>query len=149
MKFKVALLLILVLCSACFATQPQKEPVQGLSGYIYLVTGNQMPTIGRPQNKGRGVMRDIYIYQPATISQTTGNSTLFTAVKTKLIAQTKSDSTGHYLVKLAAGKYSVFIKEGDQFFAAESDGTGAINPVEITLNTLTKKDFTINNNAAY
>ena len=149
MKFKFAFILISVLCSACTASQSKKQPAQGLSGTIYLVTGNQMPTIGRPQSKGRGVARDIHIYQSTSLSQTNGTSPLFTSIKTKLIAQTKSDSTGHYTVKLPVGKYSVFIKEGEQFFAAESDGTGALNPVEISLNALAKKDFIINHAAAY
>ncbi len=149
MKTRLAVVLISVLCVACFAAQPKMQPKQGLSGYIYLVTGNQMPTIGRPQSKGRGVAREVYIYAPTSITQTTGNNPLFTSIKTKLIAQTKSDSTGLYAIKLPPGKYSVFIKDGDKFFAAESDGTSALNPVEITPNNLTKKDFTISHAAVY
>jgi hypothetical protein len=135
--------------SSCFVSQPGKVIGEGISGTIYLLSGNQMPGPGRPQSKGRGVSRVVYIYEATTPAQTTGASPLFNHIKTKLIAQTKSDSTGHYAVKLPPGKYSVFIAEGAQYFAAESDGTGALNPVNVLPKTLTTKDFTINTGAVY
>lgn len=108
-----------------------------------------MPSPGRPQSKGRGVSRDIYIYEPTTTAQTEGNAPLFDRIKTRLVAQTKSDSTGHYSIKLPAGKYSVFISNDTSFFAAESDGKGLLNLVEIAANKVTPKNFTLNSGAAY
>jgi hypothetical protein len=143
------LFLMMILLSACAATKLQVAGRQGIEGNIYLVSGNQMPGPGRPLNKGRGVSRTVYFYAPTTGNETQGTAPLYTNLKTKLIAQTKSDSTGHYSIKLPAGKYSVFINEAGHLFAAESDGTGTLNPVDVLSKTITKKDFTLNHNAAY
>lgn len=147
--FRCGLLMMALLCCSCFSVKPGTVITQGLSGYVYLVSGNQMPSPGRPQSKGRGVSRDIYIYEPTTTAQTEGNAPLFARIKTRLVAQTKSDSTGHYSIKLPAGKYSVFISNDTNFFAAESDGKGLLNLVEIAANKVTPKNFTLNSGAAY
>lgn len=133
---------------ACTALKPAQEKGE-VSGYIYLLKGNQMPSPGRPVSKGHGVSRDIYVYEPTTTSSAAGTGPLFVQVKTRLIAQTKSDSTGHYSLNLPTGKYSIFIKEDAGFFAAESDGKGVLNPVLIPANTTTQKNFTITLNAVY
>lgn len=149
MKLKNVMPCIIIFLFACSGLKSGRQISQGLSGYIYLLRGNQMPSPGRPVSKGHGVSREIFIYEPATISQTTGNSPMFNRINVRLISQTKSDSAGHYSINLPMGTYSVFIKEEGKFFAAESNGTGVLNPIIITRNTVTKKDFTINNGAAY
>lgn len=108
-----------------------------------------MPSPGKAISKGRGAARDIFIYEPTQINQTTGSSPAFSAIKTRLIARTKSDSTGHYSASLPAGNYSVFVKEGEYFFAAESDGNGILNPVTISNNTITQKNITVTLNAVF
>lgn len=149
MKSKYLIPAVLIFLFACTVLKPLTQPKQGLSGYIYILKGNQMPSPGKALNKGRGVTRDILIYQPTTISQTTGSSPAFISIKTKLVATTKSDSTGHYSIALPAGSYSVFVKEGGYFFAAESDGNGVLNPVSINTNTITQKSLTITLNTAF
>lgn len=108
-----------------------------------------MPSPGRPQSKGRGVSRYVLVYEPATTKNTTGTGTVFTHIKTRLVARAKSDSAGYYAIKLPIGKYSVFISEGKGFFAAESNGEGVLNAVEITEKTVVHKDFKITTGAAY
>lgn len=149
MKPTHSLFCLMIILSSCFVLHHGTVIGEGISGTIYLLSGNQMPGPGRPQSKGRGVSRPVYIYEATTPGQTEGASPLFNHIKTKLIAQTKSDSTGHYAIKLPPGKYSVFIAEGTQYFAAESDGTGTLNPVSVLPKTLTKKDFTLNTGAVY
>lgn len=139
---------VIILCS-CYGLKSGPVTTGCLTGYIYLLSGNQMPSPGKQPDKGRGVSREIYIYEPASIHQTQGASPLFDQIKTRLITTTKSDSAGHYAVKLPAGRYSVFIKDNGRFFAAESDGGGILNPVEIIAKTVTRKDFKITTNAAY
>lgn len=140
---------LIIFLFACSGLKPGLQTTQGLSGYIYLLQGNQMPSPGRAISKGRGVSREIFIYAPTNIRQTTGSSPMFNHINTRLITQTKSDSTGFYSINLPAGKYSVFIKDDGKFFASESDGTGILNPVQIGPNHITRKDFTINNRAVY
>jgi hypothetical protein len=149
MKLKNAMPCLIIFLFACSGLKSGMQTGQGLSGYIYLLRGNQMPSPGRAVSKGRGVSREVFIYEPTTTGQTTGSSPTFNRINTRLITQAKSDTTGHYSINLPAGKYSVFIKQDGKFFAAESDGTGTLNPVQIGQNVITKKDFTINNNAAY
>jgi hypothetical protein len=150
MKLKCILPCIIFFTYACANLKPIHSISQGLSGYILLSRGNQMPSPGRIAGKGSlRVSREIYIYQPTTINQTLGSSPLFKQINTHLIAKTKSDSTGYYEINLPTGNYSVFILDKGQFFASESDGDGVINPVQILSNTVTKKTFNINYQAAY
>ena len=150
MKFKYSIPgIIIIFFSSCYSLKPESNVKQGLSGYIYAIRGNQMPGPGRPQSKGRGVSRYLLIYEPTTIKSTRGDRPIFTHIKTRLIARAKSDSTGYYAIKLPAGKYSVFIGEGKNFFAAESNDNGMINAVEITDKTISHKDFTITLGATY
>jgi len=149
MKLKYSIISIIIFFSSCYSLKPQANVKQGLSGKISVIKGNQMPGPGRPQNKGRGVSRYVFIYEPATLKNTTGAGPVFKHIKTRLVARTKSDSTGYYAIKLPIGKYSVFIAEGQGFFGAQSDGKGILNPVEITDKTVAHKDFSITANASY
>lgn len=149
MKSKYLIPSAIIFLFACSGLKRASQAKQGLEGYIYLLRGNQMPSPGKPVNKGRAVPRDIYIYEPTTIGQTTGRSPAFESVKTKLIARAKSDSLGHFFVNLPAGNYSIFVKEGAYLFAAENDGAGVLNPVQINTNIITQKNLTINLNSVF
>jgi len=129
--------------------QKNKQISQGIEGQITRVTGNQMPMKGRPAQKGKGIITDVFIYAATTVQQAQGQMPLFTHISGKPVAQTKSNSTGHYKVALPAGKYSVFVKIGEQFFASETDGQGILNPVEVTTGQVVKRDVTVNIAAAY
>ncbi|WP_158825160.1 carboxypeptidase-like regulatory domain-containing protein [Mucilaginibacter lacusdianchii] len=146
--FKILSLLGCTLLVAC-AIQKNGSPTGTLQGHIYNLSGNQMPGPGRPKSRGRGVVKDIYVYQATTTTQATGNMPLFTKISSRLAAHTRSDSTGRYQVKLPAGKYSVFIKETNGYFAAEADGEGHLNPVIITNGQTTTRDVTITLNAVF
>ena len=140
---------LIIFLFACSGLKPGMQKGQGLSGYIYLQRGNQMPSPGRVVSKGKGISREIFIYEPTNINQVTGSSPMFYHINTRLIAQTKSDTAGRYSVNLPTGAYSVFIKEDGKFFAAESNGTGILNPVQVGPDHITEKNFTINNKAVY
>jgi hypothetical protein len=123
---------------------------QGVEGYIYELTGNQMPMKGKPTNSNKhGVKRDIYIYKATALQQTQGKTPLFDQVNTPLVFKTISDRNGHYKANLPQGTYSVFVKEDGKFFAAETDGSGILNPVTVTSNTTTLRDITITVDAAF
>lgn len=122
---------------------------QGIDGYIYQVSGNQMPMKGKPRSKGKGVVRQVYIYKAATIADANGTIPLFNKINTKLIIQVTSDSTGHYKAELPVGKYSVLVKEGEKYFASETDGQGVLNPVDVTKGKIARRDVTVNVGAAY
>ena len=149
LKYILAAMVTAILLQSCSATKVSQSDKQGISGYIRILTGNQMPAPGRILGKGRGISCDIYFYAPTRLTDTKGSSPLFTAVNTRLILHARSDSTGYYAVKLPAGVYSVFIKQYGRFFAAERNGNGILNAVDIRPATVTHKDFVINNRASY
>ncbi len=146
---KIFLVISVFMLMACHAMKPSIV-TQGLSGYVYRESGNQMPSPNRKPRKPKGIKCDLYIYQPATLKQVAGNSPVFTSVNSKPVTIVHSDSTGYYAVKLPAGKYSVFISTDKQsFFADESDGNGILNPAEVTTNKVTSRNFTLRLGAVY
>ena len=146
---KIFLIVSAFALMACHTMKPSVI-TQGLSGYVYRESGNQMPSPNRAPRKPKGIKCDMYIYQPTTLQQVKGSSPVFTSVNSKLITIVHSDSTGYYAVKLPVGKYSVFIRTDDQrFFANESDGNGILNPAEVTSNKVTARNFTLRHGAVY
>ncbi|MBS7564303.1 carboxypeptidase regulatory-like domain-containing protein [Mucilaginibacter sp. Bleaf8] len=144
-------LLALIGCGLFIACKAKKRTPSAtlLQGHIYYLSGNQMPGPGRTTGKSRGVKREILIYRPTTSKGTSGQMPLFSQINTKLVARTQSNASGYYQVKLPAGKYSVFIKEENGFFAAEADGEEHLNPVVIPAGHPLTKDFTITLHAAF
>jgi hypothetical protein len=146
---KIFLVISAFTLMACHTLKPQVLR-QGLSGYVYRESGNQMPSPNRKPRKPKGIKCDLYIYRPTTLKQTIGNSPVFTSIDSKLVTIVHSDSTGFYTVKLPVGKYSVFISTDKQsFFADESDGNGILNPAEVTANKVTPRNFTLRLGAVY
>ncbi|QJD95539.1 hypothetical protein HH214_06465 [Mucilaginibacter robiniae] len=147
LAFSIASVLVITL-SSMFSGSIHLS--SGIEGHIYQATGNHMPMRGKaiePSNKSLNCR--INIYQATTIAHTTGHLPLFTQINTHLVASLHTDSTGYYQVKLPVGKYSVFIRQDSSYFAAETDGQGILNPVEVKTQQLTRRDFTVTLQAAY
>jgi len=147
-KRQLIIILTLVAVISC-SMQKNKQISQGIEGRITRVSGNQMPMKGRPAPKGKGMVAEVYIYTATTVQQARGQMPLFDQVNGKPVLQTQSDSTGNYRVALPAGKYSVFVKVGEKFFAAETDGQGILNPAMVTTGQVTRRDIVVNIGAAY
>lgn len=122
---------------------------QGISGKVYLKTGNAMPSPGRKMVEGTPVVRTVLIYELTRRTDAIANGTLFSHLKTKLIAKTQSDTTGHYAIALPTGKYSVFVAVDGGLFANLFDDKGNINMVEVKKDSISKRDIVINNLAVY
>jgi hypothetical protein len=139
---------ILVALASCAM---QKIPAgQGIEGFVYQASGNQMPMKGRPVSaKSKGITREIWIYEATPLQQAEGRLPLFNRINTRLISKTRSDSTGHYQVNVPAGRYSVLVKEGQQFFAAETNGIGTLTPVEVLHGKMSRRDVIVNLQASY
>jgi hypothetical protein len=151
LKLKPLALIMLAMVSCSAQKKQAAGPItQGINGYIYQVTGNQMPMKGKPvQRHGKGIVREVWIYQATTAQQVQGQIPLFNKINTRLAIKVTSDSTGHYQAALPAGLYSVFVKEGEQFFASETDGPGIINPAQVVADKVTNKNVTVNIGTAY
>ena len=147
---KIYLILSASLLMACHSLKPAAPITQGLTGYVYKETGNQMPSPNRAPRKPKGIKCDLYIYQPTTPQQAIGGPTSFTKVNSKLVTMVHTDSLGHYTVNLSPGKYTVFIRTGEgSFFADESDGDGILNPAEVAADKVTDRNFTLRAGAVY
>lgn len=106
---------------------------QGIKGEVFWLGGNQMPA---PQQQSadaeQGVVREILFYEPTHLQDVDQVSDgLFTKIKTKLIATTKSAPDGSFTIKLPPGEYSVFVKERDGLFANLVDRANTLNPVTV------------------
>lgn len=122
---------------------------QGICGTILLKQGNQMPGPGRVLSVGQPVIREIQVYQLTQISEAKSNGTIFTGIKTALIAKTRSNAKGYFELHLPIGKYSVFVLEPEGLYANYFDDKGSINPVEVLKDSVIRKDILISNKAVF
>ena len=87
---------------------------------------------------GRGdicqVQRTVYIYELTTMEDADqiGYAPFFSNIYTNLITTAESDAGGFFQVTLEPGRYSLFIKEGDNYYANSFGGGREIFPVTVT-----------------
>lgn len=152
LRFSVSVMLA-VIAAVLFSCAMQKTtsgPVtQGIEGTVYKVSGNQMPMKGARRPKPRVLAVEVLIYEATTAKQAQGQGTLYDRISTKLVLKVKTDSAAHYQASLPVGLYSVFVKQGNHYFASESDGTGTLNPAEVVPGKVTTRNITVNFDAAY
>jgi len=142
-------LLFMTLITSFALASPIGHINQGISGKIFLKIGNAMPSPGRKTDPATPVARTVFIYELTRRNDAIANGTLFSHLKTKLIAKIHSDTTGYYAVALPVGKYSVFVEVEGGLFANLFDDKGNINLVEVKKDSISKKDIVINNLAVY
>jgi len=125
--------------------------VQGIEGYVYRISGNQMPSPDIKPTPPKGIKTALYIFDLTNISQTVrqGQSSFYLSVKTKLIKKVETDSTGYFKVKLPTGHYSLFTKKAELFYANWFDGNNNIAPVEVLPRKLSRVEFKIDYDAYY
>ncbi len=58
---------------------------QGISGFVYLESGNRMPMKGAEPQGAKGLSRTIYIYEATNLDQVSrvGTSAFYTSIHTK------------------------------------------------------------------
>jgi hypothetical protein len=124
---------------------------QGIEGYVYYVSGNQMPSPTKKSRPPKGIKTILYIYQLTNINQVTrqGQSAFYSSVKTRLIKKTESDTTGFFSVQLDPGRYSLFTKTGAFFYANLFDKDNNIEPVEVLSRKITRTEVRIDHDATY
>ena len=145
-----ALTIGFIICSI-LAFKPVPQARQGIEGYVYLVTGNQMPGPGVKRPAPKGIKTTVYIYALTNISQVVkpDDSPFYSSIKTKLVKRVVSDSKGRFSVQLPPGSYSVFTKKDSLFYANLSDEKNNIFPVKVAKGKMTKIDVQVNYNAVY
>jgi hypothetical protein len=143
--------LIIISCSSLQVKKSTPLINQGVEGYIYFISGNQMPSPNRKPSSPKGIKTTLYIYQLTNINQLTrqGQSVFYTAVHTKLITKVESDTTGYFKVQLASGSYSLFTKKEALFYASIFDKDNNIAPVQVFAGKITKAEVRIDYDATY
>jgi hypothetical protein len=139
----VTCFLILIFSAGCLSQK------QGISGTVYWVTGNQMPSPNKKSTPPKPIERDIYIYEPVKLSQTKQANGFYLELNAKLIAKVTSKADGSFQTTLPPGKYSLFVKEPHGLFANLLDAEGYINTVEVKKKVFTKTVVNVNYQAAY
>jgi len=153
---KHILFFVLTLSLATLACSPAKKAAssqitQGITGRITEAIGNQMPMKDAPPRQPQGILTDVLIYEPTNLRQVSrlGSSSIYTAIRTKLVASVTTDSSGHYTVALPVGSYSIFLKHGSQYYANLFDTNNNIAVFTVDSNKLTKADLSISLKASF
>ncbi len=143
--------LILAASSLLHPVAGEAGSKQGLQGFVYRISGNQMPSPDKPPSKPKGVATNLYIFELTSLSQVSrqGQTPFYSAVHTKLIKKIQTDSTGHFCIELPAGTYSLFTKKDQLFYANTFDGNSYIAPVVIAPGKMTSIEIRMDFDAFY
>ena len=135
----VFIVLTIVSCSSIKKQPLSTQTQQGIDGYVYKISGNQMPGPGITQPKPQGIATIVYIYKSTNLKDVArvGNSPSYRSINKKLITTVQSDSTGHFFVALPVGSYSLFIKVNDLFYANSFDVANNIALYKVTERNIT------------
>jgi hypothetical protein len=141
-------LLMTVSCSSAQIKKTIPSVTQGIAGYVYFLSGNQMPSPGKKSQPPKGIKTTVYVCQLTNIGQVIrqGQSAFYSSIKTKIIKETQSDSTGYFGVQLEPGMYSLFTKTSGVFYANIFDANNNIAPAKVTANKITEVKISIDYN---
>lgn len=144
-------LLILIIIVLINLSMKSNYGKQGIEGYVYRISGNQMPSPNKKPSTPKGTKTTIYFYQLTNINQVTklAGTSFYSNLKTKFINKTESDSTGHFKINLPPGDYSVFTKKDTLFFANWFDNNNNIAPAKVLPGKITKVEIRVDYDAAY
>jgi hypothetical protein len=109
----------------------------GIAGTLLKKDGDCMPMIGGGNScRTYPVSRTILIYNYTNMNEVEGWGPLYNSVNSKLITKCNADQDGFFQVTVKPGKYSIFIKENDKFYANSLDGQGGIYPVIVKVDSV-------------
>ncbi|HVU53768.1 MAG TPA: hypothetical protein VHD83_01880 [Puia sp.] len=114
---------------------------QGIEGTVFTAVGNRMPAPGVKRSTPKdGVRAVVCVFELTNISQVerVGTSAYYKAVHTRMVQQADTDDKGHFKIVLPPGRYSIFTKKGDLFYASRMDEKNNVAPVEVLPGVWTK-----------
>jgi len=127
-------------------TNSQKVTItQGIWGTVFFWEGDFTP--GSVTGTIKPVQRTIYVYEPANrndVLKPHPYGTFYSEILTTKIDSTMSDGTGFFELNLKPGKYSIFIREDNLFYANGSDEKGIIFPAIVLNDSITEIQLDIN-----
>lgn len=110
---------------------------QGVWGDVWFWQGDFMPVC--PQGTVLAVSREVVVFeQVATgdIFPPGDSGTFFDEIPTDEIARVESNTRGFFQIELPPGDYSVFVVEGDRYYANSFDGDGNILPFTVAADSV-------------
>jgi hypothetical protein len=124
---------------------------QGVEGYVYRISGNQMPSPSVRPSKPKGIATSVYIFELANIHQVSrvGNTAFYNSIRTKFVQKTESGADGHFSVQLPPGSYSFFTKKDELFYANWFDSKNNIAPVTVLPGKMTGIEIRVDYDAIY
>ena len=124
---------------------------QGIEGMVIKVSGNQMPSPDIPRTPQKGFKTTLYIYELTNLSQVVkqNESAFYSTIYSKFVTKVETKEDGKYKVSLPEGKYSLFVKKGELFYANIFDGEGNIAPVTIEKGKMTTVVTKVDYDAVY
>jgi hypothetical protein len=104
-----------------------------VSGVVWRVTGNQMPSPDMPTPSYGGYATQVFFFSPTNLrdARRVGQQGFYAYIPSSLAAKASTDAEGRFRVRLTPGRYSVFIGKDSLFYANILDGEGYLNPVLI------------------
>lgn len=142
-------LVTIIICSLT-AFAPVWCKRSGIEGYLYKVSGNQMPSPDIKPAPPTGIKGTLFIYELTNISQTVKlEGSFYSSVSTKLIKKVETNDKGYFKVKLPPGKYSLFIQKDTVLYANRFDSQNNVAPIEVQRKKMAKVDVRMDYSAVY
>jgi hypothetical protein len=123
----------------------------GIEGYIFRISGNQMPSPNINLSPPKGIKTVLYIYELTSFNQVDrkGKSGFFINIRTHLVQTVTSDDRGYFFTSLPPGEYSLFTKKDALFYANNFDGNDHIAPVKVISHKVTQIHVNVDYDAVY
>jgi hypothetical protein len=123
----------------------------GIQGKVEIWEGNFMPMIDPKSTSNKitpGAGRRVRVYAPLTVA---GGlmSAQRDSIESELVAETRCDKSGMFMLDVPAGTYSVFVEEGAGWYANGFDGDGVQGAVVVSAGKLTEVTLKITAKATY
>ncbi|MEI6088286.1 MAG: hypothetical protein WCR66_11890 [Bacteroidota bacterium] len=153
MKPHFTLAIFTTMLTACLSTKKLNITTasQGIKGYVIENQGNRMPMKGIEQKISKGYVCTIIVFEPTSLNETTPQniSNLYEKIHTKQVSLVDTDSSGHFSVDLPVGKYSLFIRLGNKYYANLFNQFNQIGLFEVLPNKYTEAKLIMNKGATF
>jgi hypothetical protein len=151
MQIKGTILVLVVGLPFLINTVSGQSKKTGIEGYIFRISGNQMPSPNVNLNPPKGIKAVLYIYELTSFSQVVrkGQSGFYSKISTTLVQTVTSDDNGYFFASLPPGEYSLFTKKDALYYANNFDGNNHIAPVKVVSHKVTRVHVNMDYDAVY
>ncbi len=147
----LAVLSLTMMASGMGRKEKVKTMLQtGVKGKVEIWEGNFMPMVdpkggGGKVNPGSG--RKVRLYEPVQMQGMA--KPLQNEIPARLVAETTCDDKGEFTLEVPAGKYSVFVEEGEGWYNNGFDGDGIQGAITVEEGKLTDTTIKVTTKATF